>query len=89
MNTLQAIDFLIYIRCLGHNPNCIEAKRLLVLNLLAREGKYAEAAGSLSDIVQLLDLFEPRNHALYYEMSLAFARLVRIKISNGIALICV
>ena len=51
---------------------------MLVLNLLAREGKYAEAAGSLSDVVQLLDLFEPRNHTLYYEMSLAFSRLVKI-----------
>ena len=50
---------------------------MLVLNLLAREGKCAEAAGSLSDIVQLLDLFEPRNHTLYYEISLAFSRLVK------------
>lgn len=49
---------------------------MLVLNLLAREGKYDEAAGSLSDVVQLLDRFEPRNHTLYYDMSLAFARLV-------------
>ena len=49
---------------------------MLVLSLLAREGKYDEAAGSLSDVVQLLDRFEPRNHALYFEMSLAFARLV-------------
>ena len=49
---------------------------MLVLNLLAREGKYDEGADRLSDIVQLLDRFEPRNHALYYDMSLAFARLV-------------
>ena len=49
---------------------------MLVLNLLAREGKYDEAAGSLSDVVQLLDHFEPRNHNLYYNMSLAFARMV-------------
>ena len=64
------------LRCLGHDINCLEANRMLVLNLLAREGKYDDAAGSLSDLVQLLDRFEPRNHALYYDMSLAFARLV-------------
>ena len=64
-------------RCLSYNINCIEANRMFVLNLLAREGKCEDAAGSLSDLVQLLDLFEPRNHSLYYDMSLAFARLVR------------
>ena len=55
---------------------------MLVLNLLAREGKYDEAAGSLSDVVQLLDRFEPRNHTLYYDMSLAFARLVCVYCMN-------
>ena len=64
-------------RCLSYNINCIEANRMFVLNLLAREGKCEDAAGSLSDLVQLLDLFEPRNHSLYYDMSLAFSRLVR------------
>ena len=64
-------------RCLGHDINCLEANRMLILNLLAREGKYDDAAGRLSDLVQLLDRFEPRNHPLYYDMSLAFARLVQ------------
>jgi hypothetical protein len=75
MTLVNYKSFLLH-RCLGHDINCLEANRMLVLNLLAREGKYDDAAGSLSDIVQLLDRFEPRNHTLYYDMSLAFARLV-------------
>ena len=56
---------------------------MFILNLLAREGNYAEAAGNLSDLVQLLDLFEPKNHLLYYEVSMAFARLVLILYDYG------
>lgn len=70
-------------RCLTHNANCVEAHRMFILNLLAREGNYAEAAGNLSDLVQLLDLFEPKNHLLYYEVSMAFARLVLILYDYG------
>ena len=50
---------------------------MLTLQLLAREGKYDKAADKIGELIQLLDRFEPNNHALYYDMSLAFARMVR------------
>ena len=62
--------------CLSHDINCLEATRLLILELLAKEGNYEEAAIRISDLIQLLDRFEPKNHALYHDMALAFARLV-------------
>ena len=63
-------------RCLSEDVNCIEATRMLTLHLLAREGRYSEAADKIGELIQLLDRFEPNNHALYYNMSLAFARMV-------------
>ena len=62
--------------CLSHDINCLEATRVLILELLAMEGNYEEAAIRISDLIQLLDRFEPKNHALYHDMALAFARLV-------------
>ena len=49
---------------------------MLTLHLLAREGKYEEAADKIGEIIQLLDRFEPNNHALYYDIALPFARMV-------------
>ena len=49
---------------------------MLALDILAREGNHEEAAARLGDIVQLLDRLEPKNHALYHDVSLSFARLV-------------
>ena len=40
-------------------------------------GNHEEAASRISDLIQLVDRFEPKNHALYYDVALAFARLVR------------
>ena len=51
---------------------------MLVLNLLAKDGDYEQAASRIVDLIQMLDRFEPRNHSLYHEMSLAFARLVSL-----------
>ena len=62
--------------CLSHDINCLEATRVLILELLAMEGNYEEAAIRISDLIQLLDRFEPKNHTLYHDMALAFARLV-------------
>ena len=68
----------LYYRCLAQDANCIEATRMLVLNLLAKDGDYEQAASRIVDLIQMLDRFEARNHSLYHEMSLAFARLVRL-----------
>ena len=62
--------------CLSHDINCLEATRVLILEHLAMEGNYEEAAIRISDLIQLLDRFEPKNHVLYHDMALAFARLV-------------
>ena len=63
-------------RCLTSNPSCIEAKRMLALHLLAREGAYDRAAVNIGEIIQLLDRLEPKNHFLFWDMSLAYARMV-------------
>lgn len=49
---------------------------MLTLHLLAREGKYEEAAAKIGELIQILDRFEPNNHALYYDVALPFARMV-------------
>ena len=64
------------LRCLNEDVKCIEAVRMQTLNLLACEGKYDEAADRIGELIQLLDRFEPTNHALYFDISLAFARMV-------------
>ena len=55
---------------------CVEVTSLLVLELLAKEGSREEAANRLAHLLVLLDWFEPKNHVLYYEMSLPYARIV-------------
>ena len=72
-------------RCLGEDVNCIEAVRMLTLDLLAREGKYDEAADKIGELIQLIDRFEPNNHALYFDMSLAFARMVSIILCDWVS----
>lgn len=66
-----------FLSCLSHDINCLEATRLLALELLAVAGNHEEAAARISDLIQFVDRFEPKNHALYHDMALAFARLVR------------
>ena len=65
---------------------CVEATSLLVLELLAKEGSREEAANRLAHLLVLLDRFEPKNHALYYEMSLPYARIVRAHLSLSLSL---
>ncbi len=65
-----------HLRCLSVDVNCIEAQRLLALSLLTRDGNFNEAAEKISGVVQLVDRCEPSNHGLYYNTSLALARLV-------------
>ena len=50
--------------------------QLLVLEQLAREGARGKVAGKIADLVRLLDHFEPKNHALYYQAALPLARMV-------------
>ena len=63
-------------RCLSEDINCIEATRVLALCLLVRDGEYEQGAERVSEVLQLIDRLEPSNHGLYYDTSLAFARLV-------------
>lgn len=65
-------------RCLlapAQDQGGVEATSLLALELLAKEGSREEAANRLADLLALIDRFEPKNHALYYEMSLPCARM--------------
>lgn len=55
----------------------------MALELLARRGKCEEAAARIETLVKLIDKFEPRNHALYYQVSLSLARLVRGRGEGG------
>ena len=57
---------------------------MMALDLLAREGNYDEGANRIIDLIQLLDRFEPKNHTLYLDMSLAFARLVCLYYSTHV-----
>ena len=51
---------------------------MLALSLLVREGDFSSAAERISNIIQLIDRFEPSNHGLYYDTSLALSRLVSV-----------
>lgn len=57
---------------------------MLTLHLLAREGKYDEAADKIGELIQLMDRFEPNNHTLYYDTSLPFARMVSCLDRSGL-----
>ena len=64
------------VRCLSQDVSCVEAHRVLVLELLARKGDYREAIAALGDLMAQLDQFEPHNHWLYHQTALSPARLV-------------
>lgn len=64
-------------RCLSLDVSCVEAYRVLILELLARNGDSQEAATLLGDLAAQLDQFEPNTHWLYHEAALSPARLVR------------
>lgn len=58
-----------------HEANNIEALRLNVLFLLSRESRCEEAAERLQELVQALQLLEPRNHDLTLSCAQLFSRL--------------
>ena len=76
-------------RCLSEDINCIEATRVLALCLLVRDGMFEQGAERVSDVLQFIDRFEPSNHGLYYDTSLAFARLVCMYIMIEWFLLCI
>ena len=65
-------------RSLILDMTCLEAHKTLVLNLLANEGRVSESAPKIGELIHLVDRFEPKNHSLYYNIALPFARLVSV-----------
>ena len=49
---------------------------MLTLHMLARDGAYEQAADGIGELIQLLDQLEPKNHLLFCEISMAYARMV-------------
>ncbi|KXJ11499.1 tetratricopeptide repeat protein 21B [Exaiptasia diaphana] len=62
-------------RALAINRNCIEAKRIVLLYLLCREGNYNEVSDKVVELIQIIDRCEPRNPALYHDISRGISRL--------------
>ncbi|XP_071507875.1 tetratricopeptide repeat protein 21B-like [Diadema antillarum] len=62
-------------RAIVQEPNCIEAIRLQVLQLLCKEGNYAEAAAKIGELIQVIDRFEPKNAHIYCHFAKTFARV--------------
>eukprot|EP00057_Strongylocentrotus_purpuratus_P033961 XP_793431.3 PREDICTED: tetratricopeptide repeat protein 21B [Strongylocentrotus purpuratus] len=62
-------------RALVQEPNCIEALRLIILQILCREGNYEEAAARIGELIQLIDRFEPKNAHIYCHLSKTFSRV--------------
>ncbi|XP_072174244.1 tetratricopeptide repeat protein 21B-like [Diadema setosum] len=62
-------------RAIVQEPNCIEAIRLQVLQLLCKEGNYSEAAAKIGELIQVIDRFEPKNAHIYCHFAKTFARV--------------
>jgi len=62
-------------RILLSEPGNVEAKRVSILFLLCRDGKYPEAVDKISDLIQTLDRVEPNNSFLYCSLAKGFARV--------------
>uniref|UniRef100_A0AAX7UWV8 Tetratricopeptide repeat domain 21B n=1 Tax=Astatotilapia calliptera TaxID=8154 RepID=A0AAX7UWV8_ASTCA len=59
-------------RLLQKDKNNLEALRMLALHSLCRDGNIIE---HLSNLISSLEILEPRNPELFYQMSLAFTRV--------------
>jgi len=62
-------------RVLAQDAQNIEAMRLTVLFLLARESRYTLAARRMADLCEYIDRHEPKNHALYFAVAQSCSRL--------------
>ncbi|XP_003447380.1 tetratricopeptide repeat protein 21B [Oreochromis niloticus] len=62
-------------RLLQKDKNNLEALRMLALHSLCRDGNIIESVKHLSNLISSLEILEPRNPELLYQMSLAFTRV--------------
>uniref|UniRef100_A0A1I8J5Y6 Tetratricopeptide repeat protein 21B n=1 Tax=Macrostomum lignano TaxID=282301 RepID=A0A1I8J5Y6_9PLAT len=62
-------------RCLDSDPSCIPAMEFQLLNLLCREGSYTQATSSVSDLLQAMDRYEPKNVYQYSRLASLFSRV--------------
>ncbi len=53
----------------------IEALRLLILCHLVRESRYSVVSKRMGELIQALDMHEPKNATLYYTAAKTFSRL--------------
>ncbi|XP_014668422.1 PREDICTED: tetratricopeptide repeat protein 21B-like [Priapulus caudatus] len=63
-------------RALGKEPRCIEAKKFLLVFQIAREGQLLNAVEAISDLMRDIDMLEPKNAQLYYDVGKLIARIV-------------
>ncbi|CAF0765805.1 unnamed protein product [Brachionus calyciflorus] len=63
------------LRALSLDNECLEAFRYQILELLCRDGRYADAADGISNLLRKIEKNEPSSHGLYYDYSKVFARV--------------
>ncbi|KAM9033188.1 tetratricopeptide repeat protein 21B [Sarcophilus harrisii] len=61
-------------RIIQQDNQNVESLRMLALYHLCREGNIQEAANKLGDLIRALDIMEPHNAQLFYNMALTFCR---------------
>lgn len=62
-------------RVVSQDSYNIEALRILTLYHLCRECRYSVVAKRVGDLIQALDLYEPKNPQLYYSIARPFSRV--------------
>ena len=65
------------LRALSIDSQCLEAFRYQILELLCRDGRYNDAAEAIANLYEKMEVNEPNSHALFYDYSKVFARVVR------------
>ena len=66
-------------RVLKKDPKDVSALRLVVLYFLTRESKGSNIQNRLNDLIEALDVNEPRNHMLMYDIAQLVSRLANRK----------
>ncbi|XP_074159318.1 tetratricopeptide repeat protein 21B [Sminthopsis crassicaudata] len=61
-------------RIIQQDNQNVESLRMLALYHLCREGNIQEATNKLGDLIRALDIMEPHNAQLFYNMALTFCR---------------
>ncbi|CAK8690557.1 unnamed protein product [Clavelina lepadiformis] len=62
-------------RLLSINSHHPEALKMQTLYCIAREGKYSDAVNRISELIQVIDRFEPQNAELYLKSGQLFSRV--------------